>query len=138
MGDDVPVRSALRLGISIGAAIVAAWFVLGWVQARDAGRAQALISSQPLSRQSARQASSLLDSAAELNPDRNIDILRAQLADERHNSALAVRIMEGVTRAEPMNIEAWRELGVVATHNHQPNLAQTAFVHVLHLFGDQR
>jgi hypothetical protein len=118
-----------------GAAIVAAWFGLGWVQARDLGRAETLLAAGKVSASQARTVSSLLDTAGTLNPDRTVDITRAQLADTVNNPGLGVRIMEPVTQAEPLNLQAWRELGVVATDNHQRGLAQTAFTHVLRLFG---
>jgi hypothetical protein len=129
------VRALVRWSIVIGAATVAAWFVINWVQARDIGRAQELISASRLPPSAARQAASLLDSAGELSPDRDVDILRAQLADDEGQAGRGVRIMQQVTAAEPLNLEAWRELGVVATHNHQRHLAQVAFTHVLYLLG---
>jgi predicted Zn-dependent protease len=135
MGDDVPVHSLVRWAMVMGAAVVAAWFGLGWVQARDLGRATALISAGKLSAGRAGTAASLLNTAGRLNPDRSVDIARAQLLDDRHELAPALRIMKEVTAAEPLNLEAWRELGVVATHDHQRHLAQTAFTHVLRLVG---
>lgn len=118
-----------------GAAIVAAWFGLGWIQARDLGRAQSLIPTGRLSANQARTVASLLDTAGNLNPDRSVEIARAQLADAQGEPGQGVRLMEQVTEAEPLNLQAWRELGVVATHDHQRALAQTAFLHVLRLVG---
>ena len=135
MGDDVPVHSLVRWAMVIAAAIVAAWFGLGWIQARDLGRATALISAGKLGPRQSRAAASLLNTAGWLNPDRSVDIARAQLDDGLHQLAPALTIMKGITAAEPLNLEAWRELGVVATHNHQRALAQTAFTHVLRLVG---
>jgi predicted Zn-dependent protease len=135
MGDDVPVRSIARWAMVSGAAIVAAWFGLGWIQARDLGRAESLIPAGRLSAGQARTVASLLDTAGNLNPDRTVEITRAQLADARGEPGQGVRLMEQVTEAEPLNLQAWRELGVVATHDHQRALAQTAFLHVLRLVG---
>jgi hypothetical protein len=118
-----------------GAAIVAAWFGLGWIQARDLGRAESLIPAGRLSAGQARTVASLLDTAGNLNPDRTVEIARAQLADARGEPGQGVGLMEQVTEAEPLNLQAWRELGVVATHDHQRALAQTAFLHVLRLVG---
>jgi hypothetical protein len=139
MGDDVPVRLILRWAVFTGAAIVAAWFVLSWVQARDLGRAQVLVSGGRVSAGQARQASSLLATAGDLNPDRAVDITRAQLAEKQHRPALAVRILESVVQAEPLNLDAWRELSIAAAG--LPNsplrtrLAETAFRKELSLVG---
>lgn len=98
-----------------GALIIAAWFALGWVQARDIGRAQSLIAAPRLSAAAARDAASLLNTAGTLNPDRTVDITRAQLYEKRHDSARAVMLLEQVTRAEPLNLDAWHELTTVAS-----------------------
>jgi Flp pilus assembly protein TadD len=128
----------LRLALFTGSAIVAAWFAWGWVQARDIGLAETLIGSPRISAGQAREAASLLRSAGELNPDWTVDILRAKLAETQHHLGAALIILNQVTRAEPQNLEAWRELGVDATHLGRRALAQTAFVHVLHLVGYHR
>ncbi len=139
MGDDVPVRLILRWAGFTGAAIVAAWFALSWTQARDLGRAQALISGTRLSPGQAKQASALLGTAGDLNPDRTVEITRAQLAEKQHRPRLAVRILEHVVQAEPLNLTAWRELSIAAAGlpNSQlrTRLAETAFRKELSLVG---
>lgn len=135
MGDDVPVRSILRWAVCTGAAIVAAWFGLGWIQARDLGHAQDLVSGSKLSPAQARQAASLLNTAGELNPDRSIDITRAQLEEKQGRLGLALAILEQVTHAEPDHLAAWRELAIVGYHLKRNQLAERAIAHVVHLLG---
>jgi lipopolysaccharide biosynthesis regulator YciM len=113
--DDVSVSRVLRIGLAGLALVLCAWFALGWVQARDAGRADALLSaSSSLSQARAAQIRSLLSSAGTLNPDRTVDLLRARLAQQQHRYGAAVRILESVTRAEPQNVLAWSQLGFTA------------------------
>lgn len=139
MGDDVAVRLIVRWAMFTGAAIVAAWFALGWVQARDLGRAEALVSASSLSPSQAREAASLLNTAGDLNPDRTVDITRAELATRQHDPARAVTIAEQVTRAEPENLEAWRELSIAAAglppSPRRTQLAENAFKQELRLVG---
>lgn len=122
-----------------GAAIVAAWFAVGWVQAHDLGRAEALVSASRLSPGQARDAASLLNTAADLNPDRTVDITRAQLAAQQHDPARAVTILQAVTRAEPENLDAWRELSITAAalppSPRRTQLAENAFKQELRLLG---
>jgi predicted Zn-dependent protease len=83
-------------------------FAIGVRQARDVDHATALLSGGPhISRSDAAQAASLLHSAGQLNPDRQVDVLRAQLAQERGDRGGAERILRGVVAAEPMNATAW-------------------------------
>jgi hypothetical protein len=110
-----PVPIARALGL-IGALVMAAWFVLGSVQSRDLDRATTLITggAAPNATQ-AREASSLLDSAATLNPDQQVQLLRSQLAFERGDRAQAVRLADAATRQEPQSVQAWVQLISVST-----------------------
>jgi predicted Zn-dependent protease len=108
----------VRGAVVVLALVVSAWFGLGALQAIDTSRAtQVLISSGPLTAAQARRAHSLLSSAAVLNPDRSVDLLRGQLAFEQGHPLAAVRIMQDVTAAEPNNLEAWVALARVALHH---------------------
>lgn len=142
IGDDVRVRTILRLVLLTGAVIVAAWFGLGWVQARDIGRAQTLIAGARLSATEARDAASLLNTAGTLNPDRTVDITRAQLYVKRHDAARAVTVLEQVTRAEPLNLDAWRELSLAAAalpnSPFRTRVAENAFRRELSLLAVQK
>lgn len=108
----------VRGAVIVLALVASAWFGLGALQAIDANRAtQVLTSSGPLTAAQAQRAHSLLTSAAVLNPDRTVDLLRGELALEQGHPLAAVRIIEGVTAAEPDNIEAWVALARVAQHH---------------------
>ncbi len=88
--------------------IVCAWFALAVRQAHDTNRASEIISgASALSGRAAAQASSLLRAAGTLNPDSEVDLLRTELALLEHRRSRALRIVEGVVRREPMNVEAW-------------------------------
>jgi predicted Zn-dependent protease len=101
-----------------------AWFVISIRQAHDTSRAQSILSTgTPLTAAQANRADSLLRAAAFLNPDRQVDILRAELVAERGNFREADRILFGVVRAEPMNINAWFEL---AAHPLKPRVLAEA------------
>jgi hypothetical protein len=106
---------ALRLTLAAFAVVACAWFVLGIVQSHDQSRADALIHQPgtPTPAQTARILS-LLHGAAALNPDRNIDLLRAQAQTRGGQAAAAERDMKQVVRDEPMNVDAWIVLGLAA------------------------
>ncbi len=110
-----------RLLLLVVAVIACAWFAVGARQAINTDRASALIS--PGSRLGPRQAanaSSLLDAARWLNPDREIDVLRSKLALEQGHPAEAQQILERVTRDEPQNLAAWLVLLQATLNRHQP------------------
>jgi cytochrome c-type biogenesis protein CcmH/NrfG len=96
-----------RLAALIVAALACAWFVLGVRQARDTAAATKLVNSPRLSSSDARAAQSLLTSAGTLNPDRQVELLRAELALREREPARSLRLAEEVVRREPLNIEAW-------------------------------
>lgn len=136
------VREILRLTLLTGAVIVAAWFGLDWIQTRDIGRAQTLVGARKLTVAQAHQAASLLDAAGTLNPDRTVDITRAELYENRHDPTRAVGILERVTRDEPLNLEAWRELSIAAAglppSPYRTRLAEGAYRRELSLVAIQK
>ena len=90
------------------ALIVCAWYAVGARQAQDTARASALVAhAARLHPAQARRAWALLDAAAFLNPDRQVDILRAELDAGRGRPAAARRILDRVLAAEPQNVLAW-------------------------------
>ena len=90
------------------ALVAAGWYVVGIRQAEDTGRASALVSGGTrLSAAQASRASALLDSAAFLNPDREVDVLRAQLERDQGNLGGARAILDRVVLKEPDNLDAW-------------------------------
>lgn len=90
------------------ALVCCAWFALAAVQSHDLDAASAIINrSGPLTPALASRASSLISSAGTLNPDREVDLLRGQLAEARGDLPAAQRIFLGVAGAEPQNLQAW-------------------------------
>jgi predicted Zn-dependent protease len=93
------------------AVVVCVWFALGIRQTRDTARATAIIASAASANgPSAAQTShvqSLLRAAGTLNPDKQLDVLRGQLALLRNDNRGAARILQGVVAREPLNVEAW-------------------------------
>lgn len=124
----------VRIAAICLALIIGAWFALGWVQARDEGQAAALLSatSSPSATQAAR-IRSLLGSAATLNPDRTVDLSRAQLASDLHDHSASIGILERVTRSEPQNALAWTQLGFSAGAAGEVALARQAATQVARL-----
>jgi hypothetical protein len=106
---------ALRLAVLALAAVICAWFGLGEVQARDETRAAALVDQNgtPSTALTARILR-LLDRAGTLNPDRDIDILRAQAQTRAGERTAALATARRVVRDEPRNIDAWLVLGFAA------------------------
>ncbi len=99
---------------------VCAWFGFGIHQAHDLAAAQAIVSAgNTLSATQANRASASLSGARTLNPDREVDIVHAEVDIERRELGAARRILLGVTRAEPRNIEAWLWLAKASSNNAQ-------------------
>lgn len=95
-----------RASILLVAVVACAWFALGARQAHEVARATIIIVERPTAAQ-AQTATSLLESAGTLNPDLEVDVLRGRLALDRGELPTARRILEGVVRREPKNLEAW-------------------------------
>ena len=99
------------------AVATAAWFGVGARQARDTARATSIIAgSSSLSRTEAQRALSLLSAAGELNPDSEVDLLRAQVEAERGDRKAAVGILVRLTRTEPDNAAIWDQLAHTTTN----------------------
>jgi hypothetical protein len=110
-------RSVLaRLALGVAAVAVAAWFALGAIQSHDLDAAGSIINGQNhLTAGQADRASSLLDGAATLNPDLDVQLLRSQLAAERGDRSEAHRLALEATHKEPLNADAWVQLIHVST-----------------------
>jgi hypothetical protein len=102
---------AARVSLAVVALVICAWFALGIRQAHELDRATAIVSGltgqRKLTPAQATLARSLLSSAAVLNPDQEINIVRARVALLRNDRPAATRILMGVVHSEPMNLEAW-------------------------------
>jgi hypothetical protein len=117
-----------RVAILAVALVACAWFALGARQARDIAHATAIVSSgSPLTTSQASHADSLLSDAGTLNPDSQVDLLRAQVAFAAGKRGQAFGITRRVTAREPQNLLAWLWFERAA-----PNL-KTFYVGAYHL-----
>jgi predicted Zn-dependent protease len=97
-----------RVFVLLLAVLACAWFVLGIRQAHGIDAATSAISAQTrLSGNAVRRVNSSLDAAATLNPDQEVNVLRARLALAQGDERRARAILRQVTRREPSNLEAW-------------------------------
>ena len=121
-----------RPALGLLAIVACAWFIIGIRQSADISRASRILS-QPkrLTPQQEVHVASLLDWAATLNPDQQVGILRAQLAQSERNHDLAQKLLQAVVRQEPMNLEAWSLLANVS--GDKPALQLLAFRHIAQL-----
>lgn len=97
----------VRVLLVLVSLVAVAWFVLGARQAHDISRATSIVQGSSVSAAQARRVNQLLDSASALNPDREVQLLRAAVDIDRNRTARAQTILAQVTRAEPENIVAW-------------------------------
>jgi predicted Zn-dependent protease len=110
-----------------------AWFGLGVVQARDIDRATTIIAGPvPLSPAEAAHAGSLVHTAATLDPDSDIQLLRAELAADQGHTASAIAQLRSVVASEPENLDAWVALAQLALHRDRALLTRAA-IQVDHL-----
>ena len=104
-----------RVAVLVAALVVCAWFVLGIRQAHDLAQATTIVQQkQALTASQSAHAASLLRSAGALNPDRQVDLVRAELDIRGSDSAAAKRILESVLRAEPDNLLGWDLLATIS------------------------
>jgi predicted Zn-dependent protease len=123
------MQLAARLMGLLGAIVVSAWFALGIHQAHEVAHATNVIgASRTLTVTKARAIESSLDSASRLDPDKELDILRARAAIKAGQPRDAQRILEGVVRAEPSNLEGWIWLAGAALGN--PPVAHRALAQI--------
>lgn len=98
----------LRAGLVLLAIAACAWYLVGIRQAHDTAAATALLGrGTPLTAQEAAHADALLRAAAQLNPDQQVAILRAQVAYGRGDRRRAEQLLAPVVRDEPQNVVAW-------------------------------
>ena len=115
---------ASRIAVLVVGLIVAAWFGLGVRQAREITDVTSLIrNANSVSHAQAAAASRQLDSAAMLNPDRNVAMLRAELDASDNHVARAESRLDTVVAAEPDNLDAWFLLAQLEGNNPRAELA---------------
>lgn len=91
------------------------WFAVGIRQAHDLGSADTILSgAKPISQPEARRVKTLIDGAALLNPDKQVQLLRGRLALALGETRRARAIFLTVAKQEPMNVLAWSLLGRAA------------------------
>ena len=104
-------RSFGVAGLIIFSLCALAWFVVGIRQAHDTNAAAAIVTgASRLPAGQRRHAADLLSAAKVLNPDTQVDVLRAELALGQGDRAAARRILEQVVAKEPENAVAWEWL----------------------------
>jgi predicted Zn-dependent protease len=97
-----------RIALVAAATVVAGWLGAGLYEWRNQDRAEEIIRpAERVTPAQADRADRLLRRAQRLNPDQVLEIDRGIAALEAGRAAKARRILLGVTRAEPENIEAW-------------------------------
>jgi predicted Zn-dependent protease len=100
--------SALRVGTAALGLLAAAWFALGVYQSHAVSQARSIAAGPGrLTDTQAGHADHLLGDAGTLNPDRAVDVLRAQVALARGDAAHSRRILSGVVAGEPQDLDAW-------------------------------
>jgi predicted Zn-dependent protease len=120
-----------RIGLAVAALLVSAWFGLGIFQSRAVSQARSAAAGSRLTAAQGRHADRLLHDAATLNPDRAVDVLRAQVALARGDAARSRQILNGVVRREPQDLDAWIALARASANDfHQ---RQIALLHILKL-----
>ena len=109
------------------------WFAVGIRQATVTHEAAAIVSRLgALTPAQSSRAADLLGRAGWLNPDRHVDVLRAELALHARDVPRARRRLEGVVAAEPDDIEAWALLAA-ALRDTDPAAANRAEAQVRRL-----
>jgi hypothetical protein len=96
-----------RVGMLAIALVACAWFALGAHQVHELDAAANIVSRTHVSSSVARVATARLSSAATLNPDLEVDVLRGRLAMARGELPDARRIFDSVVEREPKDLEAW-------------------------------
>jgi hypothetical protein len=127
---------AVRVGLVVLSLLAVGWLSAELRATRAEKQAHAIVfgSPGPLSSTDKRRVSRLLDDAGRLNPDTEPDIDRTWLLSLRYKRpAAARRVLEGVLRREPRNLEAWGVLRLVALGAHDPRGAARARAHLLRL-----
>ncbi len=100
------------------ALVLAAWFALGIRESHEINTVTSIASAGRLTPPQVRRADDLLQSAGTLNPDRQVQLLRGQVALAAGRSGDAQRLFLQVGHAEPMNLNAWAGLVRAAGSNH--------------------
>jgi hypothetical protein len=121
--DDCGVPVVIRALAVVIVLVICAWFAVGIRQAQDTDHATSIIASPTISAAQAAHARSLLNSAAFLNPDQEVAVLKGDLLTREGDKQGAVALFMKVVHEEPMNIDAWQGIARNATDSHTYFLA---------------
>ena len=103
-----PGSVAGRVTFVMLAVVACAWFALGVRAFREVASVNRLLGGGArLTAVQAHAARAELDRASLLNPDQEINFLRAQVAERSGDRDRALMIAEILTRREPQNVNAW-------------------------------
>lgn len=119
----------LLLGLAVAGC---AWYVIGIRQAQAVDQATRIVAGgSALTVADAHHASNLLASAKFLNPDRQVDVLRAEVLLVRGHLPAARRILLQVVEAEPDNVSAWLTLAKASVNDTRDFYAAAYAIHHL-------
>jgi urease accessory protein UreF len=108
-------RFAVTAAICLVGLLLCAWFALSLRQSVATDRATALVQSgNALSASEVKRTRHELHVAGQLNPDRSVTVLGAELAARLGNRRQGERLLDRVVAAEPDNAVAWHDLITVA------------------------
>jgi hypothetical protein len=110
-----------RIGCAALALVICAWFALAIHTQHEFERGQAILASSPrLTAAQLARADAALDAAKTLNPDSGVQLALGEAALHAGRPLAARRIVESVTRSEPLNVQAWLLLAEAAYGTRQP------------------
>jgi hypothetical protein len=110
-----------RIVATAVALVAGAFFALGIVQAHNLSAAQSVVdNASNVTPALAARARSDLNTAAALNPDRTVNLIRGQLDLRLGDTGTARRVFNHLVAAEPTNVKAW--LGLSETLYGKPYL----------------
>lgn len=101
-----------RLGLLTLAVVACAWFTLGIRSVIDQQAVTNLVdhATGPLTPRQESRALGQLNSAAVLDPDGEMDVLRAHVLLDAGHHARARQVLRALLAREPKNLEAWTVL----------------------------
>ncbi len=112
---------AARTGLAVLAVVVCAWFALGVRSYREMASVNVLLSGPArITPAQARDARAKLDQAAWLNPDQEVNFLRAQIAQRAGHRPQALSIARGLAHREPQNVNAWLLISILTRPGSAP------------------
>lgn len=98
----------VRAAALVLALLCCVWFAIGVRQSVNLSRATSIVSQQSrLTPAQVRRTQSLLNHAAALNPDQQVNVVRGEVAIEEGENARARLILHAVVHREVNDLQAW-------------------------------